>query len=153
DESSPRDLDQAAFTAEIAQRYGERADAFFAAYPEAPREALRQEAADRGLLGLADWASRPSAHSRRLYLFSHVEPGPRSGTFGAFHSSELPYVFDTLDRSPGRAFTDLDHAIADATNAAWASFVTTGNPNASGLPAWPAFDSSTPAALEIAGTA
>ena len=66
-----------------------------------------------------------------------MEPGPQSAKWGAFHTSEVPYVFDTLNRSPGRPFTATDRAIARRMSAYWVDFVKTGSPNGPGLPVWP----------------
>jgi para-nitrobenzyl esterase len=33
-----------------------------------------------------------------LYLFSHVPPHPDSAYLGAFHMSEIPYIFNNLNR-------------------------------------------------------
>ncbi len=53
----------------------------------------------------------------------------------AFHSSELRYVFETLDRS-WRPYTERDHAVASAMADYLAAFAKAGNPNAEGLPVW-----------------
>lgn len=92
---------------------------------------------DANLIGLQRWrAARAKAGGGTtfLYLWDHPLPGPQAGLYRAFHSSEVPYAFGSLDRIPGRPFTDRDRAIAGRMMAIWASFVKTGDP---GLPNWP----------------
>jgi para-nitrobenzyl esterase len=84
-----------------------------------------------------------------LYLYDHVEPGPESARWGAFHGSEIPYVFDTLDAAPDRPYSRLDRQVAQSMAGYWVNFVNTGNPNGPGLPHWPAFNSAAPAVMEI----
>jgi para-nitrobenzyl esterase len=79
-----------------------------------------------------------------LYLWSHVPPSPRSRELGAFHASELPYVFNALKsgdaREAGFAWTAADQQLADQISSYWVNFITTGNPNGKDLPVWPAYD-------------
>jgi para-nitrobenzyl esterase len=70
------------------------------------------------------------------YLWDHAIPGPDAQRFGAFHTSEVPYVMNTLYMSD-RPFTDTDRRIADMMSSYWANFAATGNPNGKGLPHWP----------------
>ncbi|MGY3550812.1 para-nitrobenzyl esterase [Bradyrhizobium sp. USDA 4472] len=62
----------------------------------------------------------------------------------ASHVTEIPFVFGTL--TPQRVIgcttpaADADRAMADTMMSYWVNFATTGNPNASGLPPWPAYD-------------
>ena len=58
------------------------------------------------------------------YYFSRELPGDESG---AFHSSELWYMFGTLDRS-WRPFTEADHALSEKMLDAWTHFCKTGTP-------------------------
>jgi para-nitrobenzyl esterase len=134
----------ASWRAEAVARYGDRADEFLRFYPgatdaEAARSAQR-EAVDRAFnLKLVAWlTARGPVPPVYAYLFTHVEPGPNSAREGAFHSSELPYEFETLDRSPGRNFTDVDRQLAAMFSGYVANFVKTGNPNGASLPPWPA---------------
>jgi len=56
---------------------------------------------------------------------------------GAFHSSELPYVFDGPVESSGNiAFTPAQQKLATTISGAWARFAATGNPAGGGL-VWP----------------
>lgn len=130
--------------AEVAERYGDRAGEFLKFYPggtdqEAARSAQR-EAVDRGFnLKLVDWLPiRGATKPVFAYLFTHVEPGPESARYGAFHTSDVPYEFDTLHLSPGRTFTDVDRRLAEQFSSYVANFVKTGDPNGGSLPRWPA---------------
>ncbi|MGV1683864.1 carboxylesterase/lipase family protein [Sphingopyxis sp. NJF-3] len=91
-----------------------------------------------GLASLVDWA-RAYRGPVFAYYYTHPEPGPGSEMFGAFHSAEIPYVFNALSASPERPFTAADRAIAETMSHLWANFVKRGDPNGAGLPRWPAF--------------
>ena len=101
-----RSGDAAVYRAALARRYGSFAARFVAVYPaEQPAVSDPALSRDRGIASMLFWAEDRRRTSRQAifaYLFTHVEPGPDSATYGAFHSSEIPYVFGTLDRSPGR---------------------------------------------------
>ena len=56
---------------------------------------------------------------------------------GAFHSSELPYVFDGPVESSGHfTFTPAQQRLATEVSGAWARFAATGSPSGGGL-VWP----------------
>ena len=84
-----------------------------------------------------------------MYMFAHVEPGPDSARYAAFHSSELPYAFRTLDKSPERHFTAADRALARVVSAYWVNFVKTGDPNGNGLSSWPRLVVSDPQIMRL----
>jgi para-nitrobenzyl esterase len=58
---------------------------------------------------------------------------------GAYHSSEIAYVFHNTHR-PGRQWEEVDHQLSETMSTYWVNFATTGDPNGKDLPAWPAFD-------------
>lgn len=70
-----------------------------------------------------------------VYYFKHRIPGDNSG---AFHSSELWYMFGTLNRC-WRPFTDEDKQLSDKMLDYWCNFIKTGNPNGDGLKEWNAW--------------
>jgi para-nitrobenzyl esterase len=70
-----------------------------------------------------------------LYHFTRVPPSKKQ-TIGAFHAAEISFVFDSHLR--GMQLTDGDRKLTDYMVAYWTNFAKTGNPNAEGLPAWPA---------------
>jgi len=64
------------------------------------------------------------------YLFARNPPGDDDDPAtdpGAFHSSELWYIFGTLSKS-WRPFTEADYKLAEQMIDAWTSFAATGNP-------------------------
>ena len=59
-----------------------------------------------------------------LYFFRRKLPGDDAG---AFHSSELWFIFQTLSRA-WRPFTEADYALAEKVADGWCNFVKYGNP-------------------------
>ena len=138
-------LDAATFRQQAEQRYGERAAEFLRLYPlGSDADASRAQIAamsDNMFAGMRAWAEAQNAHSPQptyLYYFDRKLPGRDSAFFGAFHSSDLYYVFNTLHTTE-RPWEDADQHLADVMSSYWANFAATGNPNGAGLPAWPAY--------------
>jgi para-nitrobenzyl esterase len=109
----------------------------FAGYDAARAVDGRRRGLDalESLLAARAKTSRTPAY---VYYFQHAIPWPEHPNYAAFHSGELPYMFDNLALLD-RPWTAVDRALAAATSGYWASFVAHGNPNAAGLPHWPAF--------------
>jgi para-nitrobenzyl esterase len=128
---------------EAQQRYGANAGQFLRFYPgltdAQASESAAREAGDRFLYApITTWLSRRNATSPvYVYRFSHVEPGVSSGEYGAFHTSELPYMFDTLHVSPERPFTEVDRTVVEQFSGAIEAFVKVGDPNGGNIPHWP----------------
>lgn len=128
----------------LRRAFGNMAPRFAQLYPAASgaqrAAAKRRLQTDLGLAALCQWAHRRLAHAQApvyAYLWTHVEPGPHSDRWGAFHSSEIPYVFGTLSAAKGRKFTATDWRISHQMSDYWVNFVKTGNPNGQGLESWP----------------
>lgn len=133
-----------AFQADVRRRYGAAAGQFFALYPCATDEeaarARRDERGDQSLTG-ARAEARGQARLGQptyLYYFDRIPPGPGRERYGAFHGSELSYVFNT-QAAIDRPWEETDRTLAQVMIAYWTRFAATGDPNGPGLPTWPAF--------------
>jgi para-nitrobenzyl esterase len=126
------------------QSFKDSADEFLQLYPAAQDAdvplAYKHYVADRLRLSLYAWAAEQAQALGPIYTyyFDQAIPWPEHPEFGAFHTAEIPYVFRTLDRLP-RPWTADDRALSDRMSHYWVNFAATGNPNATGLPEWPAY--------------
>ncbi|MFC0408951.1 carboxylesterase/lipase family protein [Roseomonas elaeocarpi] len=101
-----------------------------------------------GLAWLANMRASTGDSPNYLYFFNRPTPWPQYPQYGAFHSSELPYVFGNQARLD-RPWTSLDTELSKAMSAYWVNFARTGNPNGDGLPAWDAFNGTNQRLLEL----
>jgi para-nitrobenzyl esterase len=131
-----------AYQQEVKKRFGDRAEEFLKLYPAATegqvKSVMQESARDGNVTALYLWAQMRAKTSKTpiyAYLWNHVLPGPDAARYGAFHSSELPYVLNTLNMSD-RPFTPQDQEIADVMSSYWANFVTHGDPNGKGVARW-----------------
>ena len=140
----PRIDTLADWQAEAGKRYGERAGEYFGLYPaanDAEVSAARNAALiDCARVMLARYAKAQRAASSTVYAyyFDRAIPWPQHPEFGAFHSSDVPYVFRNLSRLD-RPWTAADRHLAEVASGYWVQFAKTGNPNSAGLPHWPEF--------------
>jgi para-nitrobenzyl esterase len=136
----------ASFRSQARKRYGAAADEFLELYPAATDEqaklAQSQSVRDQALVSMYLWAKERAKSSRTsvyAYLWDHAMPGPDAERFGAFHTSEVPYVLNTLNMSD-RPFTDGDRRIAAMMSSYWTNFAANGDPNGKGLAPWAPVD-------------
>lgn len=84
------------------------------------------------ILGMAkDWCEAQKKDSYTFFFSRHL-PGDNNG---AWHSSELWYMFGTLANG-WRPFTEWDYELSNRMMDYLSNFVKTGNPNGEGLPTW-----------------
>jgi para-nitrobenzyl esterase len=145
----------AAFTAAAHGRFGSLAEEFLRLYPastdEQAKHSLSAALRDATRVQTYLWAARRARSARTktfTYFFDRVIPWPEHPEFGAFHSSEIPYVFGTLDVMK-RPWEPADRKVSEAMSTYWANFVKTGDPNGSGLPKWRAFDEADRTTMEL----
>jgi para-nitrobenzyl esterase len=84
------------------------------------------------------WANIASGQGKKVYMYRFARKPPATGEYkkyGAFHSGEVPYVFDNL-RLVDRPWEPVDHQLATLLSTYWANFVKTGDPNGEGLSVW-----------------
>ena len=86
-----------------------------------------------------------------VYRFERSIPGKGEEELGAFHSLEVPFVFGALHDPIWNwlPFTPEDAALSNLIQTYWTNFAKSGNPNAQGLPIWPAWTGSKKEFLEI----
>ncbi len=145
----------AAFVAAARAKFGPLADEYLRLYPATTDdEAARQNniaANDNSRISTYLWATEWVKGGKRptyTYFWTHAPPGPDRMMRGAYHGSEIPYVFGTLETTD-RPWTDDDRRIADRMSSYWANIIKGGNPNGAGLPRWPAFDARNASVMEL----
>ena len=73
-----------------------------------------------------------------------------SGSFHACHNSDIPFFFNNVVKSAQMTgATKEGIALGDKMSSALLNFARTGNPNAKGLPQWPAFTPETQATMRF----
>ena len=95
------------------------------------------------------FASRVSELGGRgwVYYFTRQRPGPGGEEMGAYHGTEIPYVFDMHDDwLPTEA---IDHSLTEAVMDYWVQFARTGDPNLPGRPEWPLHTADNPMVMEL----
>jgi para-nitrobenzyl esterase len=135
--------------------YGDRAGRFLALYPAGSEaEAASSQFAvnrDQQIWAHTRWAElhARNGHPSYLYFFTHAPPPPPAALYnyeggllparlGAFHTGEICYVFESLNRVK-RPWTLYDHKLAEIISSYWVNFAAHGDPNGKGLPFWPVF--------------
>lgn len=134
-----------AYKLQLQKQYGANAEKVLQYYPATNDSiaAISQDNLSRdaffGIQGFA-WANAQTQKGRSkvyLYHFNRKLPAYTPATnFGAFHTGEVPYVFNNL-KTVHRPWQDIDIQLADQMSSYWANFAKTGNPNGKDLPQWP----------------
>lgn len=149
DEVTPEDYPRA-----LAAALGESAlssmPQILAAYPASdyasPREALIAAVTDRNLTCTSRMIARGFAFGQSApvyrYYFTRVLSSERRAGEGAYHGSELLFLFQHMDGEHFDADAD-DRSTAAALLGYWTRFAATGDPNGDDLPPWPRYEIAT----------
>ena len=133
----------AGFEALLRKPLGAAADPVLAVYPHATKAQATRS--DRDLVRdwifawpTWAWARLQTQHGTgKAYLYYFNTNLTASG---AGHTAELPFVFGKLGGWVYPKASAANRALSDQMMSYWVNFATTGDPNAPGLPAWPAYD-------------
>jgi len=145
----------------LRQRWGEHADEIMAMYPadtaEQKRNVMNLFLTDTMFLAPTRATVRTMStvsSNAYLYQFTRKQQTGRLKAFGAFHGSEIPYVFNSSGAigPTEEEVSETDRKLADAMITYWAQFAKTGDPNGSGLPVWPVYDAASDQHLELGDT-
>jgi len=137
------------------KNYGSRADEFLKYFPaNTDAEAARSQVKiSRDMIFAASgykWATLQSSQGKSpiyVYYFKRKLPATADYVkYGAFHTGEVAYVMNNL-KFLHRPWEPVDFKLADLMSSYWVNFITSGNPNGKGLPAWPNFNTQTKQAM------
>jgi len=154
DEGPYAPMTAAAFRDAARKRFGDGADRFLSLYPADTDEQAAQSKHDaRRDESFTGERAEARAQAKLgvpvyLYYFSRKPPGHDRDKYGAFHSADVEYVFNTLGATD-RPWEQTDRDLATAMIQYWTNFAATGNPNAKDLPDWPAYDSEKDSCMEF----
>ncbi|HML15778.1 MAG TPA: carboxylesterase family protein, partial [Bryobacteraceae bacterium] len=151
---TPPSVKAAAFETQAKSRYGDRAGAFLKIYSAKSDEEAYTSAAESMRDQTFGWEMRTWARLQSktgkskvyLYYFSKVPPGPFGARLGAYHASEIAYVFGNL--SPTLA-QEADRSLSDIIQSYWVNFASTGDANGKGLPKWPYYQEKSDIAMGL----
>ena len=137
------------------KQYGELASEFMALYPATDlaqaKEMQRRSCQDRDRVSMFLWAThRLENHKSSIYtyFFDRAIPWPQQPQFGAFHTGEIPYLFENL-AVLDRPWEKTDYQVSKITSSYLTQFARRGDPNGQGLPPWTAVQSGTKTVMEI----
>jgi para-nitrobenzyl esterase len=135
-------LDARGFSELVEKRFPGRGQEIAARYTTEGtllHERQKQLSRDQGLARLHAWRATRSRTGKSPdygYYFERAIPWPAEPKYQAFHSAELPYVFDNLSKLD-RPWEDVDRQLSRTMASYWVNFIRSGNPNGDGLPEWP----------------
>lgn len=129
---------------EAQAKYGDKADEYLRIFPVTTAEEVKAVKQKLTLLGFAGMPAHLLASfntkASYIYQFGHVAPDkPNFPNYGAFHTSEVPYVLHNL-HTWNRPWQPLDKEIETVFSSYWINFAKTGNPNGDNLPKWESYN-------------
>jgi len=132
--------------------FGDKSAEFLKLYPTDTDEHVLRSAIDYAsdtfiALSTWDWLEAQSKTGKNpiyRYRFDLALPSnnPNGPKLGAYHSSEIEYVFGQLDSKAGVPWRPEDRQLSELMQKYWTNFARSGDPNGPGLPTWPKYAAS-----------
>ena len=141
----------------VQKLYGNQSEQVLRLYPAVTDVGAQQAATDLAgdrFIAFSTWKwadvhGRTGGQPVYRYLFTRPRPAmtPTMGNAttpqsppakGAVHSAEIEYALGNLATNKVYAWTPDDYRVSETMQRYFTNFITTGNPNGKGLPAWPA---------------
>jgi para-nitrobenzyl esterase len=146
-------FDREGFIREQREEYGAYADDYlkrceFLEDDKAMKAHLKVRSAEILKTGALVWArllEEQGNNPAHVYCFSRRLPGDDAG---AYHSGELWYLFETLNRN-WRPFTGMDYELSRLMADYWSNFIKKGNPNGQNHPEWTAYTAALPLTMDL----
>lgn len=139
------------FNADETNYTGNKGDEFISLYSKGNKNLEKIAGQQQSLVNANLWMelrSKTSKTNAYEYFFTRAIPWPEHPEFGAFHTGEIPYVFNNL-KMINRPWTSIDTLVAERMSSYWINFVKTGNPNGKGLPKWSSYQPKNRQVMEI----
>jgi para-nitrobenzyl esterase len=145
----------------IQRLYGDRAQEILKLYPGATADDVRRSATDLAsdrFISYSTWKwldvhGRTGGRPVFRYFYQRPRPpapGQRGGaSAGAEHSAEIEYAMGNLATNKAFAWTADDRKVSAILQGYFSNFVTRGDPNGPGLPAWTAANHGVPQVMHI----
>lgn len=137
------------FRQNIQNQFEEDADDVLELFSAETDSAAQRSQKDLSMLntfGLQNWKwvqMQNQTGNSPVYLYHFTRDLPYTSEqqdFGAFHTGEVPYAYNTLHTSD-RPWSQADRDLAEMMSSYWVSFAEDGDPNSEGLPEWPVAES------------
>ncbi|MES1926738.1 Carboxylesterase [Salinisphaera sp. T31B1] len=154
--NSGRALTDDEYTGQIQSRYGDDAGEVLAAYPltayDSAGAASSALTTDSGYVCPALDEDRRFSQYVPVYAYEFTDrtapayAPPVSFDYGAYHTSEIQYLFPLYAGGQGtpHELSDAQSALSDDMVSYWTRFAAVSDPNAEGTPDWPAYATDRP---------
>lgn len=148
---------EADYRAYLKQYYSPVGEELYPLYPAKRAEEIRQAISQLitdAMFKYGAWAVAQAAIRQQapvyIYQFTRVAPGRRASGLGAYHGAEIVYVFGEMGNR--KKFDCYDRQLSNTMMNAWVNFAASGNPNGTGVPKWPAYNTKQEYCLEFGDT-